>query len=193
MSYKTLTTAAFGIMLIAAWLAGCGGSGSEPTTQRSESQQHLKKLKIENVRPAKGRSFCDKADVKLGRTPGVVDFAARCVGLTKGGPIDVVVTLDPIGGVSHEAKINWYRHSSRVSGAKPGSYEGRCSLNQQALECGAKAIGRVEIAGRFAISPAAECSMKVSIVNITVAACHGNNCESGPVLDQLFSRRPRGC
>lgn len=146
-----------------------------------------------NGRHVKDRSYCMNATAKRGRSTGVVDFNAQCLGLAKGGPIDFVMVLKPVGEEGRDAKINRYERRLRVSGASPGSHDGRCSLKQQALRCGAWAIGRVEVAGHFSVSPASECNVEVSVVNITVAACDGNYCEGGPVLNELFSNRPRGC
>lgn len=191
-------TLLIGLMAVV-WVTGCGSSEREPSTQgdvrvnEPGDHQKSKKLITGKGQPAKGASFCTSATAKRGRMPGLVEFSARCIGLTKGGPIDLAVVLDPGGGGNRGARIVWHGPTLRVSGGRTGSHDGRCSMEQQALECGAEATGRVEIAGRFGISPVAECTTTVSIVDITVAPCAGNYCESGPVLDQLFSRRPRGC
>lgn len=181
------------VLLVVAWLIGCGGVGHEPSVQRSRNPQQLKELNIKGGRHVKGRSYCVDANAKRGPAPGLVDFSARCLGLAKGGPIDLAISLGSVGEGSRGAKINGYRRRLRVSGAGPGSQSGRCSLRRDAFECSARAMGRAEVAGRFSVSPASECSGEVSVVNITVAACEKHYCEGGLVLNELFRARPKGC
>jgi hypothetical protein len=181
-----------GAMLMVSWLTGCGGSGHGPNTQGSKKTQHLKELDIRGGGHVKGRSYCASATAKRGRTSGTVGFTAQCVGLSKGGAMDLAVVLNPAKEVRHGAKISGYKRKLHISGATE-PHSGRCSLKRQTLECSARAIGQVQIAGRFSVSPATECHVEVSVVNITVAACEKNYCEGGPVLNGLFRGRPRGC
>lgn len=162
-------------LLAVVWITGCGLSAHEPSTRGNAhvnepgSHQELKKLGIRNGRPAKGRSFCARANARRGRMPGIFEFTARCIGLAKGGPIDLAVVLDPGGGVNRGARIVWHRRILRVSGGGPDSHDGRCALNQQALECGAEATGRFS------------------------DTCKRTICVGARALYTLYSGRPRGC
>ncbi len=181
------------------WLAGCGGVSQEatlmskPRVNQSASQWDLGRPKGNASERAAGRSVCDRAIVARGPRPGELNFVVRCLGVRKGGVIDLVVVRHPPGAESQRARIVGYGHTLQVVGPGAASHRGVCSLRHQALECSAKAHGHVEFEGILWVPPSTECNNNVAVVNITVASCEGEICEGSPVLHELYLGRPRGC
>lgn len=184
-------------MSIAA-LWGCGAAseltGSSNTkAERRGKPQEVGGLNLVGSGHAKGRSFCASARALRGPTAEDITFTAKCVGLVKGGPIDLVIVRHPLRNSSKRSKLVAYGKPLKVVGANAANGHGSCTLKENALECGVRAKGHIVIMGRVRVPSTTQCDSQVSIVNITVAACANGVCEGSPLLHELFRGKPNGC
>lgn len=135
---------------------------------------------------------CGKAVIRLGSSPGVVDFRLVCK--PEGGKavkfvIDRGENLNEVAGV-----IRRVRHRPEVvQGGSVRGY-GRCSRRRAEVECSGQGTGTIALKGRLWVPTASQCESRVDIIEPKpLPPCEGDCSAVGVPIREIASVYPKGC
>jgi hypothetical protein len=185
------------MVMASAGLWGCSSDGQDPTQSNAESGSLTFAPNPELAIPGggsrvKGENACRRATAGVGANPEVVESVAHCSGQKRDNVVFILQRFsfeDP----AETLGIKGYNPEPVVRGEGTVAKAGECLVDQEILVCKAKIDGPVAISGHLSVRPDTRCEGAVSLVGITSPPCEGKHCEGDPILDELFSAKPKGC
>jgi len=177
----------------------CCGGGSADGSNAASAMASAQKLPVNPASPEAGRSRglpsggCGAAAIKLGRSPGAIDFTMRCRPRPGGQKVRFAVGLSPMSSGVGVRVRSFRRHPQVREPGLPPRY-GTCRLYGGGLACYAPVHGRIVINGRLWVEQGDECDARVVITESRPTRPCPSFCTGSEMGARVVVKaRPRGC
>jgi hypothetical protein len=187
------------MVVVVLGLSCCGGGsadGSGSTTGITPAQGVERESvtgKTGGSRGLPSAGGCGAAVVRLGRSPGAIDFVIRCRPYANATKMSLAVGLSPFlqgKGV----RVRGFQRHPQVRESNSPPRHGTCRRYGGGLACAARVHSLAVVSGRLWVERGSECDARLVITESVAAhpctgTCSSNVASAAVVVDT----RPRGC
>lgn len=179
-------------------LSCCGtgaADGSAPRPRASIDGDHgvgSVGAQAERSRRVPASGGCGAAAVRLGRSPGAINFALKCGAYRETSKIQFAIGLVP-SSPGEGAELTAFRRYLKVNEAGAASRNGTCHRYGGGLACSSRVSVKAAISGRLWVQPASQCNVKIVISESRPGHLCDDVCTSESPAAVIVETRPRGC
>jgi hypothetical protein len=173
--------------------AGADGDGSSAATTPTADQfsPAQSRIPMQGQRTKGGTVACTSANVRLGGSPGAVDFKVRCRPRPGERTVSFEVSRAPVPGDASTG-IKAFRHRPVATFADGSRTHGKCQIVSDDLVCRALTEQSVLVSGRIWVNPETRCDFEVIISGAIRRHCT-EICSAVSKRVIITSSLPRGC